>query len=130
MTRKIFIPTMLLAALLCATSYVMAAGKATVAVAAEGPTAAAQINKLAARAPYFLLFDEKGQLAEAVANPHQQAAGGAGPQVVEFLTAKGVKTVIAGEVGPKMTDAMKGKGMTFRTASGSAAEAVKSVVIK
>jgi len=130
MPRKVLIPTMLLAALLCATAYGMAAGKATIAVAAEGQTPSAQVSKLAARAPYFLLFDDKGQLAEAVANPHQQAAGGAGPQAVDFLAAKGVKTVIAGEFGVKMTEAMTGKGMTFKTAAGSAAEAVKNVVTK
>ena len=130
MSKKMMLPMLLLVALVGMALPALAAEKSPIAVAAEGQAAAAQVSKLAARAPYFLFFDGKGGLVEAVANPHRQAAGGAGPQVVEFLAARGVKTVIAGEFGAKMTAAMQGKDMAFRTASGSAAEAVKSVIAK
>ncbi|MFQ6759029.1 MAG: hypothetical protein D9V46_09980 [Deltaproteobacteria bacterium] len=127
MTRKMLIPLLVVAlSLFAASGALAAAGKAVIAVAAEGSAPTAQISKLAARAPYFLLFDDKGQLAEALANPYRQGAGGAGPQVVDFLAAKGIKTVIAGEFGANMTNAMKNKGMTHRTATGPAVEAVKA----
>jgi len=130
MSKKMMLPLLLLAALLGMTLPALAADKPPIAVAAEGQTAAVQVSKLAARAPFFLFFDATGGLVEAVANPYQRTAGGAGPQVVEFLAARGVKTVIAGEFGAQMTAAMKAKGMIFRTASGNVAEAVKSVITK
>jgi len=126
MTRKMLLPLLVVALSFFAGSAALAAGKTVIAVAAEGSTPTAQVSKLAARAPYFLLFDDKGQLAEALANPYRQGAGGAGPQVVDFLAAKGIKTVIAGEFGANMTNAMKAKDMTHRIATGPAAEAVKA----
>ena len=126
MNRKFLVPAMLVAIVLFAASSLLAAEKAIIAVAAEGQTPAALVSTLAARSPYFLLFTENGELVEVVANPHQQAAGGAGPQVVELLAAKGVKTVIAGEFGAKMAGAMKAKGIASRIAAGSAAEAAKT----
>ena len=126
MDRKFLVAAILVTILLSAASSVFAAGKAITAVAAEGQTPAALVSTLAARSPYFLLFAENGDLVEVVANPHKQAAGGAGPQVAEFLAAKGVKTVIAGEFGTKMAGAMKAKGIASRIATGSAAEAAKT----
>jgi predicted Fe-Mo cluster-binding NifX family protein len=98
------------------------------AVAAEGQGPDAQVSAQAARCPWFLFFDARGNLVEAVANPYQQAAGGAGPQAADFLAAKGIQTVIAGEFGPKMAVALKGKGLTFRTSAGTAADAVRTAV--
>ncbi|HBI15168.1 MAG TPA: hypothetical protein DDY20_06585 [Desulfobulbaceae bacterium] len=126
MDRLYFILAMMLFGILGMASSLMAGEGPFYAVAAESESAAAQVSAQAARSPYFLLFDEQGGLVEAVANPYQQAAGGAGPQVVEFLAGKGIRTIIAGEFGSKLTAAMKGKGMTFQTATGSAADAVRT----
>lgn len=105
--------------------YASVAGEVVVAVAADGETIEASVSSQAARSPYFLLFDAQGDLVETVNNPHQQAAGGAGPLVVDFLAAKGVRTVIAGEFGFKMTGAMQARGMAFQTSTGSAVDAVR-----
>jgi predicted Fe-Mo cluster-binding NifX family protein len=102
-----------------------AADPAKIAVAAEGNAPTSQVSAVAARCPYFLLFDEKGTLVEAVANPHQDAPGGAGSQAVEFLAGKGVTVVIAGAFGQKMVVAMKARGMRYLEFKGSAADAVK-----
>jgi predicted Fe-Mo cluster-binding NifX family protein len=126
---KIFrISTLIIFWILCIMApSAMATGEAVIAVAADGETAEAAVSRQAARCPYFLLFDARGVFVEAVANPHRQAAGGAGPQVVAFLAAKGVQTVIAGEFGGRMTTALQGKGMEFRIATGSAAAAVLGI---
>lgn len=105
----------------------MAAGEPVIAVAADGDTADVAVSQQAARAAYFLLFDAQGVLVEAVANPYKQAKGGAGPQAVAFLATKGVRTVIAGEFGSRMSAALQAKGMAFRTASGIAADAVRQL---
>lgn len=88
-----------------------AADPAAIAVAAEGPSRSSRVSEVAARAPYFLLFDEKGALLEAAKNPHMDARGGAGTASVDFLAAKGVKTVLAGAFGPRMARAMEARGM-------------------
>jgi predicted Fe-Mo cluster-binding NifX family protein len=108
----------------------LAADSAKIAVAAEGQAPFSQVSVVAARSPYFLLFDEKGTLIEAVANPHQHAPGGAGAQAVEFLAGKGVTVVIAGAFGQKMVGAMQAKGMRYLEFKGSATDAVKQALAK
>lgn len=128
MNRLYIILAMMLFGILGMAPSLMAGDGPVYAVAAEGESPDAQVSAQAARCPWFLLFDAQGNLVEAVANPHQRAAGGAGPQAAEFLASKGVQTVIAGEFGPKMADALKRRGMTFQTSSGTAADAVRTVI--
>jgi predicted Fe-Mo cluster-binding NifX family protein len=109
-------------------SLVYAAEKAKIAVAAEGKTAAAKVSGVAARSPYFLIFDGSGKLLEAVDNPYKAAKGGAGSSVVPFLTQKGATMVVAGEFGENMIQAMKGKGVGYLEFKGSAEEALKKVL--
>jgi predicted Fe-Mo cluster-binding NifX family protein len=107
-----------------------AAGPTTIAVAAEGKVSTSQVSGVAARCPYFLLFDEKGTFVEAVANPNKDARGGAGTESVDLLAGKGVKAVIAGAFGQNMVDAMKGRGMRYLEFKGIAADAVKKALVK
>ena len=48
------------------TGLAYAADQGKIAVAAEGKTAAAKVSGVAARSPYFLIFDGTGKLVEAV----------------------------------------------------------------
>ena len=41
-----------------------------IAVVSEGTTLDASVSQLAARGPYFLIVDGKGDVLEAVENPH------------------------------------------------------------
>lgn len=110
------------------TSIAFPADQGKIAVAAEGKTAAAKVSAVAARAPYFLIFDGFGKLLEAVDNPYQDAKGGAGTSVVPFLAQKGATVVVAGEFGENMIQAMKGKGIRFLEFKGSTEEALKKVL--
>ena len=110
------------------TGLVYAADQGTIAVAAEGKTAAAKVSGVAARAPYFLIFDGSGKFLEAIDNPYNTAKGGAGTSVVPFLAEKGAIMVVAGEFGENMIQAMKGKGMRYLEFKGSAEEALKKVL--
>ncbi len=99
-----------------------------IAIAAEGKNASSKVSSVAARSPYFLIFDRSGKLLEAVNNPYKEAKGGAGTSVVPFLFQKGVTVVVAGEFGIRMIEAMKGKGMRYLEFKGRAEEAVKRVL--
>lgn len=130
MRTRLGVAFMLLLMTLWTGTVLHAAEEPGIAVAAEGQTGSAQVSRQAARSPYFLFFNQQGDLVEAVANPYLQAAGGAGPRVVEFLAAKGVHTVIASEFGAKMTRAMKEKGIVFSIATGNVKDAVQTIIHK
>jgi len=110
------------------TSLAYAADQGKITVAAEGKTAAATVSGVAARAPYFLIFDGSGKFLEAIDNPYKMAKGGAGTSVVPFLAQKGATAVVAGEFGENMIQAMKGKGMRYLEFKGSAEAALKKVL--
>lgn len=109
-------------------SFGRAAGQGKIAIAAEGKNVSSKVSSVAARSPYFLIFDKSGKLLEAVNNPYQEAKGGAGTSVVPFLAQKGVTVVVAGEFGARMIDALKSKGMRYLGFKGSAEEALKKVL--
>jgi len=73
--------------------------EATIAVAAEGQNGLAKISMVAARAPFFLIFNKKVSLLEV---PCVDAKGGAGPSAADLLTGKKVNVVIAGHCRQKM----------------------------
>jgi predicted Fe-Mo cluster-binding NifX family protein len=98
-----------------------------ITVAANDKVMTATVSGQAATANYFLFFDQKGKLLEAVQNPFKDADR-AGPSVVGFLAGKGITVVVAGGFGPKIVDDMKAKGITPVSFSGVAAEAVKKVL--
>ncbi len=100
-----------------------AAQSIKIAVAANDKVPTATVSGQAATAPYFLFFDQKGKMLEAVQNPYKDADR-AGPSVVGFLAGKGITVVVAGGFGPKIMDDMKTKGITPVSFNG-AAEAVK-----
>jgi predicted Fe-Mo cluster-binding NifX family protein len=107
---------------------VCADDKGNIAVAAEGRTAAAEVSGVAARSPYFLIFDEAGALLEAVENPHKEARRRAGESVVIFLVQKEVTFVVAGEFGQRMIQTMKVRDVAYMEFQGSAEVALKKVL--
>jgi len=110
------------------TSLVDAADKGKVAVAAEGKAATAQVSGVAARSPYFLIFDGDGKLLEAIDNPYRVTKGSAGTSVVPFLAQKGVTFVVAGEFGENMIQTMKSNGVKYLEFQGRADAGVKKIL--
>jgi len=125
-TGRLFI--LILLPLFLATSLVSAEEKGKIAVAAEGAAATASVSGVAARSPYFLVFDGAGTLLEAVDNPYKEARRGAGPLVVPFLAQKGVTFVVAGKFGDKMIQAMKEKDIGYMEFHGSAEAALEKAL--
>jgi predicted Fe-Mo cluster-binding NifX family protein len=113
----------LFAVLFMVSSLVFSAEKEKIAVAAEGQTASALVGGQPARSPYFLFFDEKGKMIEAVANPARD-----GRAAADFLAGKGVTVVVAGAYGPIIGDIMKNKGIKIVTFKGTVEEAVKNIL--
>jgi predicted Fe-Mo cluster-binding NifX family protein len=103
------------------------AGQEKIVVAANGETNAAAVSAQAGGAAFFLIFDNKGNLIETLANPEKNAAS-PGTAVVHFLVGKGATTVVAEGFGPKIVETMKSKGIKVVAFKGSVEEAVKKLL--
>jgi len=101
---------------------------ALIAVVSAGQTVADTVGNVAARSPYFLLFNGQGELVEVLENPHRDTGGGAGPLVADLMAGRGVKTVIAGNFGANIIDSLKEKGLDYLEFSGTVGDAVKSAL--
>jgi predicted Fe-Mo cluster-binding NifX family protein len=119
--------SIILAILFMASGFAFAGEKEKIAVAANDKTPTAAVSKQAGLAPYFLFFDGKGKMIEAIENPYKDK-GGAGKSVAELLGNKGVTVAVAEEFGGQIVEVMKGKGIKAVSFKGSAEEAVKKVL--
>lgn len=107
--------------------WAFAGEKAKIAVAANDKIPSAAVSKQAGPAPFFLFFDGKGKMTEAIENPYKDKEG-AGKSVAELLGNKGVTVVVAEEFGGQIVEVMKGKGIKAVSFKGSVEEAVKKVL--
>ena len=75
------------------------------------------------RCKYFLIADPEVEDWQEVENPAMDAQGGAGTQVVQFLSNQGVDAVVSGRYGPYAYDALQAAGMgAYLASSGSPQE--------
>jgi predicted Fe-Mo cluster-binding NifX family protein len=125
MKNKLF--AMGLALFFLTTALAFAGPKEKIAVAGNDKMPTSAVSGQAGRAPYYLFFDGKGKLIEAVENPHKDKDG-AGKLVVDFLAGKGVTVIVAEGFGGPIVDVLKGKGIRPVAFKGAIAEAVKKVV--
>jgi predicted Fe-Mo cluster-binding NifX family protein len=94
------------------------------AVAATGSAMDSDVAQHAARAPFFLLFDEKGALLEAVANPFAKVDRAAAPQAAAWLADSDVTLLVAGDFGPRFISALQQRGIDHVQLSGQVADAL------
>jgi predicted Fe-Mo cluster-binding NifX family protein len=98
-----------------------------IAVAADGPTPAATVGRLAGQSAFFLLFDGKGRLLDALVNRYADELGGGIP-MVDLLTSRSVTVLVAESYGPQVLDHLKQEGIRPVTFAGAATDAVKEVM--
>lgn len=109
--------------------FVYAGQKERIAVAADEKMPEAAVSGQAGRSSFFLLFDEKGRFLEAISNPYKEAKS-RGVAVADFLAAKGVTVVVAGDFGDRIVEGIKNKGIRAVAFKGKAADAVKKILSK
>ncbi len=98
-----------------------------IGVAAVGSDADALISDKASRAPYFLIFDQDGELIDAIEN-RDTTDRRAGPQTARALLARGVTHYIAQQFGRNLIRALDDAGIHRVEKSGPALDAVKKVI--
>ncbi len=90
----------------------------------------ALISEETGRAPFFLLFDDKGHFIKAISNPAISQSGGISRTVVALLVEMDVSMVVASSVGDKMKAALTKKKIDIILKTGSADAAVNEVLKK
>jgi len=98
------------------------------AISTDRNTGEGDVSVRAARAPYYLIYDEQGNLLETLKNPFAIGGGGSGFSVAKMLADKGVDTFIAGEIGGNMAGALEGRGIRHIGRNGTVAEALELIV--
>ena len=99
-----------------------------IAVASDGKNVEDSVSQVAARCPYFLIFDSTGILLEAVENPYKDTRGGAGASAANFLAERNVTIVIAGNFGSKMKNVLEVLEIAHFEFEGIIEEAVRKIL--
>lgn len=87
-----------------------------------------QVSEVAGRAPYYLIFNESGNLLEEIPNSFMQESGGAGVAVAEMLAGKEITVVVAGDFGRKMMDALEDRRISYYQEKGSIKEVLEKII--
>jgi len=99
-----------------------------IAVAVMKPDVEASITKHGARAPYYLLFNEEGEMLEALSNPYIDVDRGAAPLAAGLLADKGVTLLAAGDFGPRFFSELKARGIETIQRSGQVSDIVSQLI--
>ncbi len=99
-----------------------------IAIAATSSEIDAQVEILGARAPYYLLFNERGELLEALVNPFLKIDRGVAPQMVSFLADKEVALLAAGEFGVRFASELEQRGIKYIQKSGLVSDVIRELV--
>jgi predicted Fe-Mo cluster-binding NifX family protein len=111
-----------------ATAWSFAGQNGKIAVSAEGKNPSAAVSSRAGLSPYFLIFDEKGKLIEAIDNPFKEERGRAGHLMADFLAGRGVSIAVGEDFCGEIVDVIKSKGITPVNFKGSVEEAVQKIL--
>jgi len=84
-----------------------------IAIASTGKEESSEVSSVAARANYFLIYEDK-KLVETIKNPFAIGGGEAGFSVAKMLKDKGVNVLVAGHFGGNIISAMKEKQIELK----------------
>lgn len=96
-----------------------------IAIASTAKNEKGEISQRGGRAPYYLIFDETGNLEEAIKNPVEQGGGGVGPYIAKLMADKEVTIFIAEKVGANMIAAFEEYGIEYKKISGDVISVVE-----
>jgi len=104
-----------------------------IAITAKSKNLDADVDKVFGRCQYFIFLGiENGKIknVEAEENKFKNQMGGAGISAAQFITEKGIKTIITGNVGPRALDVLKQFNIEIYNGSGKVKETVEKFINK
>jgi predicted Fe-Mo cluster-binding NifX family protein len=99
-----------------------------IAIAVNVANIDAEVAERGARAPFYLIFDEKGLLQAAPTNPLATSDHDAGPQAAKLLAGHGVSLVASGDFGPHFVAALDARGINHIRKTGRAGDVIAELV--
>ena len=99
-----------------------------IAVAADTAERDARVSMHAARAPFYLAYEENGAFAGAISNPNSAVERGAAPKAAALLREHGIDVLVAGEFGSRFVADLEDAHITFVRDSGAVADVVSKVL--
>ena len=98
-----------------------------VAIASVAPRELSQISMHAARAPFYLIYDERGSVVEVAPNPFVQVERDAAPQAATWLAQRAVTVLVAGDLGPAFKEELTKHNIRYLERSGKVFDVVKEL---
>ena len=99
-----------------------------IAIATENDDLSSEISTQGARALFFLIFGEDGNLIEILENPYAGNETHVGPDVANMLSKIHVTKVVAGRFGPKFKAVLVENNVECIEQAGFATQAIKELV--
>jgi predicted Fe-Mo cluster-binding NifX family protein len=82
-----------------------------ICVSAMGGSLDAKVSERFGRAPYFIIVDSGDMKFIPLLNTAGSMQGGAGPEAVRLVAAKGAEVVLTGDLGPNAKTALEAAGI-------------------
>lgn len=98
-----------------------------IAIASDTSDVNADVSMHGARAAFYLIFDDTGNLDQTLENPYASIERGAGPQVANFLADRGVDELVTGDFGSRFEMHLEDLGIRSRRETGKISDVVKQM---
>ena len=98
-----------------------------IAIAANSNDSDAEVSAHAARALFYLIYDENGTLLDAITNPYSSVERGAAPRAAQLLQEHGVESLVAVEFGGRFVAVLEEHNITTVLGSGPVSKMVKEM---
>lgn len=99
-----------------------------IAIAANSQDSDAQVSAHAARAPFYLFYDENGTFLDSIANPYNSVERGAAPRAAQLLQEHGVDKLVAGEFGDRFVAKLEEHNITAVLGNDSVSKVIQQVL--
>ncbi|RKY34060.1 MAG: dinitrogenase iron-molybdenum cofactor biosynthesis protein [Candidatus Omnitrophota bacterium] len=98
-----------------------------ICISAESDKLDAKVDARFGRSGYFIFINTENDEFEAIKNPNEETAGGAGIQAGQLMDTHGVGVVLTGNVGPNAFSTLQAAGIKIVTGvSGTVKEALEN----
>ncbi|MGD8571483.1 MAG: NifB/NifX family molybdenum-iron cluster-binding protein [Gammaproteobacteria bacterium] len=100
-----------------------------IAIAVNSQGSDAQVSAHAARAPFYVLYDENGTFLESIENPYSSVERGAAPRAAQLLQEHGVNTLVAGEFGDRFIAKLEEHNIAAVLSNGLVCNVIQQVLV-